>query len=186
MNLMHRMLPRWRANFERLNVRERFLVSLFLAGLGIWWALEWVGGLSRSWEQASIAARELEAQQVWLDRESDFDQRMEQALQKMDASLTYSGNRLLEVIDAIAREVGLQTSISRPSTRAGRVFTEHVLIIPLNRAELKTLIEFENRIKQLYPYLGVDYLMIEPEPMQPELLRGEMRVTSFELNSDRR
>jgi hypothetical protein len=179
----HLLLASMHHRFSRFNMRERFMISVFLAGLWLWLTTEWISSLGSTIEQDRISRSELESQQVWLEKEDSFDARMQQALQKMDASKTYSGNRLLGVMDQIARDAGLQTSIARPTSRAGKVFTEHVLIVPLVRVELKKLIDFENRIKSHYPYLGIDYLMVEPEPMNPELLRGEMRVTSFELNT---
>lgn len=168
--------------FDRLNLREQILLSSILVILSLWWLLEFFTGVGSSIDRANITSLSLENQQLWLDQESQYDERMAIVLSKMDSTKTYSGNQLLEVMDEIARDVGLDTSISRPVTRNGEIFTEYVLLIPISRASMRTMIDFENQIKTHYPYLGIDYLLLEPQPSSADLLRGEMRVTSFELN----
>jgi len=169
--------------FDHRNLREQCLMSLFFVVGCLWFGYEVVASLGASYRASRIADSEYKTQQLWLDQEAALDQRMVAALGKLDGTKTFSVNQLLEVMDKIARETGLQTSISRPTTRQGKVFTEHVLVVPISRASMRTLIDFENSIKTHYPYLGVDYMLIEPEPSAPELLRGEVRVTSFELNT---
>lgn len=169
--------------FDRLNPREQLLLSAILIVLSLIWFVETVDSLSASYRKSSTASKELGDQQLWLDRESDYDSRMADALANLDSSRTYSGNQLLEIMDKIARDVDLKTTISRPVVRKGKVFTEHVLLIPISRTPMRNMIDFENAIKKHYPYLGIDYLLLEPEPTSPELLRGEMRVTSFELDA---
>jgi hypothetical protein len=181
-NVCMKMYIKLKRIFDRLNLREQVLLSAILVVLSLWWLIEMTSGIGNSFQTANATKRELSNQQLWLDRESEYDTRMENALSKMDSRKTYSGNQLLEVMDKIAREVDLKTTISRPTTRQGKVFTEHVLLIPISRTSMRTMIDFENQIKTHYPYLGIDYLLLEPEPSSPELLRGEMRVTSFELN----
>lgn len=170
--------------FDRLNPREQILLTAILFILSLWWLLDMVDGIGASARSSIVARKELESQQLWLDKEADYDSRMANALTNLDSSKTYSGNQLLEVMDKIARDVDLKTTISRPVVRRGKVFTEHVLLIPISRTSMRTMIDFENAIKKHYPYLGIDYLLLEPEPSAPDLLRGEMRVTSFELDAN--
>ena len=169
--------------YDRLNPREQLLLSAILVVLSLIWLTETIGGIGESSQKSTAVSGELGDQQLWLDRESDYDSRMTNALANLDSSRTYSGDQLLEIMDKIAREVDLKTTISRPVVRKGKVFTEHVLLIPISRTSMRTMIDFENAIKKHYPYLGIDYLLLEPEPTSPELLRGEMRVTSFELDA---
>ena len=181
---MRKIYLRLKQYFDRLNTREQMLLSAILVVLTLWWLLDVIDGLGESARASVLAGRELENQQLWLDKEADYDTRMENALSNFDASKTYSGNQLLEIMDKIARDVDLKTTISRPVVRRGKVFTEHVLLVPISRTPMRTMIDFENTIKKHYPYLGIDYLLLEPEPSAPELLRGEMRVTSFELDTN--
>lgn len=169
--------------FDLRTLREQMLMCLILLVAFLWLGFEVVSSLGGSFRTSRIAKSEFKNQQLLLDLESSIDRRMVNALGKLDESKTYSVNQLLEVMDKIARDAGLQTSIARPTTRQGEVFTEHVLVVPVSRASMRTLIDFENAIKKHYPYLGIDYMLIEPEPSAPELLRGEVRVTSFELNT---
>jgi len=177
------MLLKAKLWFDQRTLREQWLMSLILLSGFLWFSFEEISTLGDSFRKSRVASADFQNQQLWLDQESSIDQRMLTALGKLDSTKTYSVNQLLEVMDKIARDVGLQTSITRPTTRKGKVFTEHVLLVPLSRADMRTLIDFENKIKTYYPYLGIDYMLIEPEPSAPELLRGEVRVTSFELNN---
>lgn len=182
MKVFSRYLMNLKAWFDQRSLREQVLLCLILCIAFLWLALDAVQALGASLRASRVAASEHETQQLWLDREASLDQRLSEALGKLDGSKTYSVNQLLEVMDKIAKEAGLQTSIARPVTRRGDVFTEHVLTVPISRASMRTLIDFENAVKSHYPYLGMDSMLIQPEPSAPELLRGEVRVTSFELN----
>ena len=183
MDFFNNILLRAKKWFDLRTLREQMLLCLILLVAFLWLGFEVVSSVGDSFRTSRIAKSEFENQQLLLDLESSIDQRMVDALGKLDGSKTYSVNQLLEMMDKIARQVGLQTSIARPTTRQGKVFTEHVLMVPVSRASMRTLIDFENAIKKHYPYLGIDYMLIEPEPSSPELLRGEVRVTSFELNT---
>jgi hypothetical protein len=177
-----RMLIRGKALFETRNLRERMLFTAILLVATIWALSSVMNAAANQSNELKLLNVDLENQQPWLDEEVNIDARMQAVLSRMDASKTYSSNQMLSIIDEIAREVGLKTTIARPSTRQGEVFTEHVMLIPLSRVEMATLIDFENKVKTHHPYLGMDYLLIEPMPRSPELMRGELRVTAFELN----
>ncbi len=183
MKAMKNLMLRSKRWFDSRTLREQLLMCLILLIAFLWLGFDVVTAIGNSSRESKLANSEYDNQQLLLDLESGLDERMAVALSKLDADKTYSVNQLLEIMDKVAREVGLQTSISRPTTRQGKVFTEHVLIVPISRATMRTLIDFENSIKSYYPYLGLDYMLIEPEPSAPELLRGEVRVTSFELNA---
>ncbi|MCG8527744.1 MAG: hypothetical protein MI748_15290 [Opitutales bacterium] len=170
-----------RKKFDQLKLRERILLTLFLSAACVWWLFEVVASLQQVSTRWTIARLDLDGQSAWLENEASYDQRMLKALENLDSSRTYSGDQLLEIIDEIAREVGLETTISRPTTRTGDVFIEHIIQIPLSRVSMRTLIDFENEIKTHYPYLGIDYLLLESERASSGLLKGDMRVTSFEL-----
>ena len=182
MKQLRSILTRSKVWFDRRTLREQLLLCGIVCIAFLWLLTDAIQALASSVQTSRVASAEFETQQLWLDRESALDERLERALGDLDASKTYSVNQMLEVMDQIAKQVGLQTSIARPVSRRGNVFTEHVLTVPVSRATLRTLIDFENAVKSHYPYLGMDYMLIQPEPAAPELLRGEVRVTSFELN----
>lgn len=182
MSRLGRIFIRSKSWFDQRTLREQLLLCLIVSIAFLWLLTDAVQALSASFRTSRIAASEYATQQLWLDREASLDARLTDALGNLDASKTYSVNQLLEVMDRIAKEAGMLTSIARPTSRRGDVFTEHVLTVPVSRTTLRTLIDFENSVKSRYPYLGIDYLLIQPEPAAPELLRGEIRVISFELN----
>lgn len=171
-----------RRAYQSRNIRERALLFLFLVAGFLIWSFE----LMKSHRELSVrnvvVNADLETQQTWLDQEAIIDARMEKVLAQMDSGETFSENQLLQIVDRIARDVGLQTAIARPTSRRGEVFTEHILTIPVAMASMRSMIDFENAIKDHYPFLGIDYLLIEPENSSPDLLKGEVRVTSFEWN----
>ncbi|MBN2233796.1 MAG: hypothetical protein JW706_01500 [Opitutales bacterium] len=177
------MIQFLRRQFERLSTREQALLVAFLGVIALVWVGRAVSNIGSAVSGMSKVASDISVQKEWLSREADIESRLASVLKSLDSGETYSSNRLLGKLDEILRESDIKATLSRPVQRPGDVFVEHVVTVALEKVPMKNLIDFEQRMRSVFPYIGIEYLMIRPEPSGSSLLRGELRVTSFELAS---
>ncbi len=171
-----------RAIFNRLNLREKGLLTVILLVVSMYVFFSVSSAMNTFVTQHRIVDAELEAQAIVISEEARINEQMREVLGELDSEKTYSSDQLLEKVVQMADEAELEVPLTRPITQQADVFDEHVLTINLRRIPMESLIEFENRIRLEIPYIRIDYMLIQPEPSDATLLRGEIRLSSFELN----
>ena len=169
--------------FNILSLRERTLLTVFL------WVciISWAGILLKSLKAKRIEflknASQIEYQKEVLTRQSDIDARMHAALERLDPGKAYSGSQLVERIDTIARGAALNFEITSPRTQEGNIFNIHSVRVQVKKAEIGELIEFDNKIKEESPYLGLERVKIVANKTNPRVLNADFEISSFELEN---
>lgn len=171
-----------RSLFNRLNLREKGLLTAILLVVSLYVFMSVSSAMNSLFSELRIVDAELEAQDIVISEEELINSQLREILGELDSDKTYSSDQLLEKVAQMADEAELEVPLNRPTSQQADVFDEHVLTINLRRIPMESLIEFENRIRLEIPYIRIDYMLIQPEPSDASLLRGEIRLSSFELN----
>lgn len=167
-----------------MSLRERVLLTVF-----IWFSvLTWLGSAANSlgtarqnWSQAGAL---LDLQEEWLDNRDDIETQLESALQRLDPQKTYSGARLVGLLDNFARETGANFDINAPVTQRGDIFNIHTVRVLFNKTGIAALIEFDQKIKGQSPYLGLERVQVDAQKSDPRLLNAQFIISSFELKGE--
>ena len=164
-----------------MSLRERVLLTVFL-----WFGvLAWLGSAANSLGTArqnwSQAGAQLDLQEEWFDNREEIETRLKSAQQRLDPQKTYSGARLVGLLDTFARETGANFDINAPVTKSGDIFNIHTVRVRFNKAGIATLIEFDIKIKGQSPYLGLERVQVDAQKSDPRLLNAQFIISSFEL-----
>ena len=172
--------------FKRMTVREKLLLLLFILVILVLWTGSLLGRVSQ-WNQARQQAKtDLATQRQWLGRADEFSKGLEQALERVDPSKTYSGSQLSGRIDSLLREAGLAGSadIDPVRTREGEIFNDHNIRVRLSRISIADLIRFNKLLRQETPYINVQRVRLNANRRNPEELDARFEINSFDLKSD--
>ena len=164
-----------------MSLRERVLLTVFLWISVLAWlggALNNIGTARQNWSQAGA---QLVLQEEWFNNRKDIETRLDAALQRLDPQKTYSGARLVGLLDTFARETGVNFDINAPVTKSGDTFNIHTVRVLFNKAGIAALIEFGQKIKGQSPYLGLERVQVDAQKSDPRMLNAQFIISSFEL-----
>ena len=171
-----------KALFNKLTTREKVLLT------GLIWigALAWLslvtGRFTELRAELNQANQKLESQQFWLDREDPIEERLAQALSKVNPENTFNSAQLVGKIDSFARKFNLNHELSSPRTQEGEVFNLHSLTLNARGKTLERLINFNKKIQEEFPYIALEELSLNASKSNPTLLDARFMINSFELN----
>lgn len=169
--------------YNILSLRERALLTVF-----IWIILfVWTGSLfkySKSvYTNMRNAAYQLKYQAQTISEKEDIKMRLNHALERLEPEKTYSSSQLVEKLDNIARKAGLNFDINSPTTQEGDIFNAHTVRIQFKKSGIADLIEFDQKLKEESPYLGLERMRIMANKADPRQLDAQFLVSSFELKN---
>jgi hypothetical protein len=169
--------------YNILSLRERALLTVF-----IWIILfVWTGGLFKDsksvYTNLRSTAYQLKYQAQVISEKEDIKIRLNHALERLEPEKTYSSSQLVEKLDNIARKAGLNFDINSPSTQEGDIFNAHTVRIQFKKGGIADLIEFDQKIKEESPYLGLERMRIVANKADPRQLDAQFLVSSFELKN---
>ncbi len=167
-----------------MSLRERVLLSVFLWICVIVWLSSVTKKFKYSVDLYKIKKSNIVNQEEWLNNRAVIQERLELALKRLDRNRTYSRDKLAGRVDTIARETGVKFETNSVSTKEGDIFDVHTLRILLKKANISELIEFDKRLKEESPYLGLENAQIVAYKTNPKLLNAKFVISSFELKQD--
>ena len=170
--------------FHVLSLRERVLLTVFIWIIVLAWFGSAVNSLGTARQNLRQAGVQLDLQEEWFDTRDDIETRLESALQRLDPQKTYSGARLVGLLDNFARETGANFDINAPVTKSGDIFNIHTVRVQFNKTGIAALIEFDQKIKGQSPYLGLERVQVDAQKSDPRLLNAQFIISSFELEEE--
>ncbi len=166
-----------------MSLRERTLLTVFLWII----AFVWVGSLINDFKilfgNFQKTGYKLKYQAQIIKEKDTIETQLSRALERLDPQKTYSSSRLVEKLDNIARNEGLNFDINSPSTQEGDIFNAHTVRIQFKQGGIEDLIEFDRKIKEESPYLGLERMRIVSNKANPSMLDAQFLVSSFELKN---
>ena len=173
------------ALFRGFSVREKLLLLVFVAVMLLLWSGSLMGRLSTLRADLRQAGTDLSTQEEWLSRADEYSQGLQQALERVDPSKTYSAAQLSGRVDAMLRQVNLAgaADIDPVRTRTGEIFNDHDLRVRLNRISIADLIEFNKLLGSETPYINLETVRLSANRRKPEELDARFEVNSFELKN---
>ena len=130
-----------KAFFFSRHVREKILLTAFLALVGIVW-LARVGRSGRVfWIEWRANAAVLTAQQQWLDNRAGIEASAAKAVAHLDPARTFSSPRLLGELSTIADQVGVRNGTSSEilGTELTNQFSVNTVQVAVRNADLPSL-----------------------------------------------
>jgi hypothetical protein len=166
-----------------MSVRERTLLTAFLWICIAVWASVIAGNFRETRINHLKTKADLETQDTLFDNRSSIENRLQNALDRLDPSKTYARQQLVGRLDAFARTSNLTVDISNPNTEESDTVNVHTVRIQVRKAGLAELIDFDNQVKSESPYLSLERVRLIPNKSDPRFLNAQFVVSSFELKS---
>ena len=171
-----------RAYFLTRLLREKLLLVVLMAFGALWWLSAFSTRMNAFSTQQRRTTSALKEQQQWLDHRKEIELSAEKAAAKLDPAKTLDGSRLLAVVNNLAREAGLRSTVSGGLTQQSNgQFSVHTLDYTVNRAEWDPLTKFYSALQQQSPYIGIERVMLTADAtgVQHSL---SLRVSSVEIS----
>lgn len=169
--------------YQKRKLREKFLLQGFILILILIW-MQSLFGKTITWnDQRKTASIELQTQQQWLDREAQYAEALEKALEKVEPSKTFSAAKLSGKVDAIIRSIKLETKtdIDPVQTRNGEIFNDHTMRLRLNSVSVGEFITLNENLKTYSPYIAPKSIRISKNQRRPEAMNIRFEINSFDL-----
>lgn len=166
-----------------MSLRERTLLTLFIWIIIFVWAGSLINDFKAVYSKVQNTGYQLEYQNQIISEKEDIKVRLNQALERLEPEKTYSSSQLVEKLDNLARKAGLNFDINSPSTQEGDIFNAHTVRIQFKKSGIGDLIEFDHKLKEESPYLGLERMRIVANKAEPRLLDAQFLVSSFELKN---
>ena len=159
------------------------VLAVFLL-LGV---LMWLSGYSERfgafWREQRATTSGLAEQQRWLSNETVILDTARKAADRLDASKTLDGTRLLAAVSQIADEAGLKpNSVSgAQKNQSNGQFAVHSIDYAINRANWEPLKKFYMALSARAPYIGIEKFALQADRSDPSLLTLQLTVSSVEI-----
>ncbi len=166
--------------FLRRTPRERGLILFFLLAAAVVWLVAAGGRLQGKWREGRVAAADLAAQNLWLERKAAIEQRALKAAGSLDAARTLDATRLVGEVSAIAGRLGLNVAVEPPRTERTDQLAYHTVQVTFRRAELGALVKFYRELDQRAPYLALEKCVLSAGRTNPAEIDAVFSVFSVE------
>ena len=172
--------------YQRMTVREKLLLLLFLSAGILIWGNSWFKRISAWNLERKNAAAELEVQTTWLEHSDIYTEGLARALERVDPAKTYSSPQLSEKVDSLLRQAALvtQSNMDTVKTREGEIFNDHILRVRLSRISIAQLIKINSLLKEETPYINIQSVRITANRSKPEQLDARFEINSFDLKEE--
>ncbi|MEM0966855.1 MAG: hypothetical protein AAGJ81_11955 [Verrucomicrobiota bacterium] len=172
-----------RERFFRLSLRERTIAVALILGIGLFWGSSVLGGLRDAFERNGRVSAELEFQDTVLGRKSAIESEIAVRLEEMDAERSLSASTFVEIVDEIARGVGLSPDMDPVETLRGEMVSVHQLDLGFDDIQLVPLIDFIRRIENDGIPVSIEEMLLSVNERAPERLDIVLRLAGFEFDS---
>lgn len=167
--------------FQKLSVREKIWLLIFAwISCAIWLTscIKRTRSLTQDWSNITSKIKGFE---FWIKNDSIIKNNLENVLNIIDTTKTYSGTQLTGQVESFAREHGLAYSISSPKTRQGEIFDAHTVQLHCEHASLDKLIAVEGDINKMKPYIGLEKLKLRANNFNPDLIEADFYLIALQL-----
>jgi len=166
--------------FNRISIREKILLSIFVWFMLGWWLLSLLGslsGLSQEWNMINSA---LESEAAIIARAPAVEAALADQLAVLNPSLTLANDELAGRVDRIARNLRLQFDLDPQSPQSIEDFTIYRLKIRIRNAPLEQLMHFNDAILEQSPYMKIESLSMNVNRSNRNQLTATFNINSFE------
>jgi TolA-binding protein len=171
--------------FFGLSARERFLMVFFVAVLLVIGYVNTARAYGDLLAELQTTRGELETQELWLEQRAATQERLSATLERLDPAQTYSATELTQRLEQMANEIARQNyNLGQARTQLEQEFRIHSAQIRFSQVSIAALIEFDARIQELAPYIGLEQVDVRSTPRRENLLNATYLVTSFELEDE--
>lgn len=167
--------------FFTRTLREKALLTAFVALVALAWLFGALGRTRARWQEWSslrIAGKE---QQLWLGNRADIEARATKATAQLDPAKTLNGTRLVAEMSGLASQAGLTAEVTGQRTERTTQFAFHSAQVSFRRVDLAALLRFYEALSQRSPYVGLEQVSLAADRGAPGTLNATFRVTAAEL-----
>lgn len=170
--------------FHAKTLRERMLVTVFILMIGAAWALTAIGRVRSHWSDWQLANADIKDQDSWLTRQAEIEQRSAEAVKNLDPAKTFDATRLVATLSTLTSSQGLGAAIDPPRSERTSQFAYHTTRVTLRRAALPALLNFQDELAKLSPYLTTEQISVETDRGAPGMLNVTLQVSATQVLTD--
>jgi hypothetical protein len=167
--------------FNGRSQREQALVAIFILLGAAVWLLSSVGRLRRAVEAWHSVRLEQSAQQLWLNRQGEIQQRSVAAAGDLDPTRTYDATGLVSAISSMAKHAGLAPVVDAATSRKTPPLAHHTARVTFRRAGLPALVRFYDEVTRQAPYLSLDEVAIQTDRSGPGLVNVTLQISATQV-----
>jgi hypothetical protein len=176
-----KMIEKFSGLLTKLNCREKLLCLIFIWLCGFIWFTTCVHRAKKIRQDWQLVQSKIRHFNFWIKNEAIVRSNLTKILTWIDPEKTYSGTQLAGQVETVARNNRLTYSMTSPKTRQGDIFNAHTLQLRCENANLKDLVDFENEIYAMKPYIGLEKVRIRANNFNPTLLEVNFDLIALQL-----
>ncbi|MDR0756096.1 MAG: hypothetical protein LBE99_04255 [Puniceicoccales bacterium] len=165
----------------KLNSREKLLCLIFVWFAGFIWLTTCLHRAKKFKQDWQLVQSKTKHFNFWIKNEAIVKSNLTKILTWIDPEKTYSGTQLAGQVETVARDNQLTYSMTSPKTRQGDIFNAHTLQLRCENASLKNLVDFENAIYAMKPYIALEKVKIRANNFNPTLLEVNFDLIALQL-----
>ena len=165
--------------------REKLILLLFLVLAAFLWVSSVSERFGTTLRDIKIVSAELDEQASWLAIQDRTEASARAAINDLDPSRTYNQVRLSAAIEALTRDAGIAENARsdlEPSAVTAE-FTVHTVRLSLTRAHWSSLVNFNNALADLAPYISIEEISMRSDRSDPDgaLMNASLKISSVEI-----
>ena len=171
-----------RERFFRLGRRERFLASVLLSALLVFYGSHLFRQLVTLREDLDRVRADLAYQEEVLERGPLIEARINRLLAAREARQSLTVAEFTEIVDRLSREAGLRPDMDPVETREGSLVSVHGLVLSFDDVALVPLIDFARSVRESGRPVSIEEMVLSVNERQPTRLDADLRLTGFEFH----
>lgn len=167
--------------FQTRTMREQLLVTGLVLMAAFTWLITALGRAQTGFADWRSSRQEFAAQDLWLERQSDIEQRAGAAVKNLDPSRTFDPTRLNSTLTTLATGAGLSATIDAARTERTAQFAYHTVRVTFRRAQLTALLAFYDELVKHAPYLNLESMTLQADRAAPTQLNVTLQVSATQI-----
>lgn len=162
-------------------LREQLLVTVLIVVFALIWLLAASDRLGARVTEWRAVGKQLAAQQLWLDQQTQIEARAADAVKNLDPARTHDATKLNAAVTAIASQAALQPSIDAPQTTRTPQFSYHTVRVTFRRASLPALLAFYDELTKQVPYLNLEAVTLQADRSNVGMLNVTLQISATQI-----
>jgi type II secretory pathway component PulM len=167
--------------FQSRTMREQLLVTGLVLMFAVTWLVSALGRIQGRITDWRSARQEHSAQNLWIERQAEIEERAAAAIRNLDPSKTYDPTRLNSALTTMASNAGLSPTIDPARTEKTAQFAYHTVRVTFRRANLSALLAFYDELVKQTPYLNLESVSLQSDRNAPTQLGAVLQISAPQI-----
>lgn len=169
---------------KKMSAREQLMLGSLILVLFMIWGSILLKQSDKLSERIKGARSELRKQAIWLADADRFEDALDESLALLDPAKTLNADKLVALVDELARREGMTHDLGNATTIEQKAFTKHTLNVGIRNCKIEPLIAFERSLHQHYPHVAFESFSLSANKTDPRFLNARVTLVSYQLQAD--